>query len=77
MGREKKKKAGKVIWWSELGIRGSSEPRTDCMDVLRKLEGSYPELAGFVFWSDDGHYNVVGNDNGRELMASPKIVTLK
>jgi hypothetical protein len=74
---EKKKKAGKVIWWSELGIRGRSEPRTDCMDVLRKLENSYPELAGFVFWSDDGHYNVIGNDNGRELMESPKTITLK
>ncbi len=74
---EKKKNAGKVIWWAELGIRGRSEPHNDCMNVLRKLEDKFPELAGFVFWSDDGHYNVVGNDNGRELMASPKIITLK
>jgi len=74
---DKKKNAGKVIWWSELGIRGRSEPHNDCMNVLRKLENSYPELAGFVFWSDDGHYNVVRNDNGPELMASPKIITLK
>ena len=43
-----------MIWRSEPGIRGSSEPRTDCMDVLRKLEGNDPELAGFVFWSDEG-----------------------
>ncbi len=74
---QKKKEKGKVIWWAELGIRGKSEPHTDCMNVLRKLENSYPEMAGFVFWSDDGHYNVVGNDNGRELMNNPKIVTLK
>lgn len=73
----KKKNAGKVIWWSELGIRGRSEPRADCMDVLRKLENSYPELAGFVFWSDDGHYNVIGNNNGRAFMASARIITLK
>jgi len=74
---ERKKKAGKVIWWAELGIRGKSEAPVVCMDILRKLENSYPELAGFVFWSDDGHYNVIGNNNGRELMASDKIVTLK
>ena len=74
---EKKKNAGKVIWWSELGIRGRSEPPRDCMDVLRKLETKYPELAGFVFWSDDGHYNVIGNDNGPELMACPEIITLE
>ncbi|HPD47305.1 MAG TPA: glycosyl hydrolase [Anaerohalosphaeraceae bacterium] len=72
-----RKKAGKVIWWAELGIRDNSGPRADCMDVLRKLEGSFPELAGFVFWSDAGYYNVVGNDNGRQLMESPRIVTLK
>jgi len=74
---EKKRDAGKVIWWAELGIRGSSNPPRDCMDVVKKLENSYPELAGFVFWSDDGHYNVIGNDNGPELMASPKIITLQ
>lgn len=74
---KKKRNAGKVIWWSELGIRGRSDPPRDCMDVLRKLEERYPELAGFVFWSDSGHYNVVGNENGAELMASPRIVTLK
>ncbi|MCA9263343.1 MAG: hypothetical protein KDA60_05820 [Planctomycetales bacterium] len=71
-----KKKAGKVIWWSELGIRGRSERPRDCLDVLAKLQGQFPELAGFVFWSDNGHYNVVGNENGRELMARPQIITL-
>jgi mannan endo-1,4-beta-mannosidase len=74
---EKKKKSGKVIWWSELGIRGSSDSPRDCMDVVTKLETSYPEMAGFVFWSDDGYYNVLGNKNGAELMACPKIITLK
>lgn len=74
---EKKKTAGKAIWWSELGIRGRSDPPRDCLDVVRKLETSYPELAGFVFWSDSGYYNVVGNSNGPELMAHPKIVTLE
>jgi hypothetical protein len=74
---EKKKKSGKVIWWSELGIRGSSDPPRDCMDVVKKLEKSYPELAGFVFWSDDGHYNVLGKKNGAHLMTYPKIITLE
>ena len=73
---EKKKNAGKVIWWAELGIRGKSESPVDCLNVLAKLENSYPELAGFSFWSDDGFYNVVGNNNGRELMSSQKIVTM-
>ena len=50
---ERKKTAGKVIWWSELGIRGRRDARRDCLDVVKKLESSYPELAGFVFWSDD------------------------
>jgi mannan endo-1,4-beta-mannosidase len=72
-----KKKAGKVIWWSELGIRGKSDPPRDSLDVLKKLQGSYPELAGFVFWSDDGHYNVVGNKNGSELMVQPEIIILE
>jgi hypothetical protein len=74
---EKKRNAGKVIWWAELGIRGPSEKPRDCMDLVRKLEKRYPELAGFVFWSDNGHYNVIGNKNGRELMACDKIITLK
>ena len=73
---EKKETSGKVIWWSELGIRGRSDPPRDCLDVVKKLETNYPELAGFVFWSDDGHYNVIGNNNGAELMVHPKIVTL-
>ena len=73
---EKKKNHGKVIWWAELGIRGSSDPPRDCLDVVEKLENSYPELAGFVFWSDDEHYNVIGNYNGPELIAHPKIITL-
>jgi hypothetical protein len=72
----KKKAQGKVIWWAELGIRGKSEPPRDCLDVLRKLDSSFPELAGFVFWSDEGFYNVVGNLNGREFMAHPRIITL-
>jgi hypothetical protein len=72
-----KKKVGKVIWWSELGIRGASDRPRDCLDVVKKLEDSYPELAGFVFWSDNGHYNVVGNKNGPELMARPEIMTLE
>jgi hypothetical protein len=49
---------------------------SDCLDVLTKLENSFPELAGFCFWSDDGFYNVVGNTNGKELMSSPKIITM-
>jgi mannan endo-1,4-beta-mannosidase len=73
---EKKKNHGKVIWWAELGIRGSSDPPRDCFDVLEKLENSFPELAGFVFWSDDKYYNVIGNLNGPEFMAHPKIITL-
>jgi hypothetical protein len=73
---EKKKNNGKVIWWAELGIRGKSDAPRDCMDVLAKLENSFPELAGFSFWSDDGFYNVVGNINGKELMSSPKIITM-
>lgn len=73
---EKKKNAGKVIWWAELGIIDKSEEPRNCMDVLAKLESSYPELAGFSFWSDEGFYNVVGNNNGKELMSSPKIITM-
>jgi mannan endo-1,4-beta-mannosidase len=72
----KKKERGKVIWWAELGIRGKSDAPQDCFKVLKKLESSFPELAGFVFWSDEGFYNVVGNLNGREFMADSKIVTL-
>jgi hypothetical protein len=45
--------------------------------VLRKLESDFPELAGFVFWSDTGYFNVTGNLNGPGFMADPKIVTLK
>jgi hypothetical protein len=73
---EKKKNQGKVIWWAELGIRGRPDPPRDCLDVVKKLENSYPELAGFVFWSDSGFYNVVGNLNGPELMARPEIIVL-
>ncbi|MCP5523472.1 MAG: hypothetical protein H7A46_18195 [Verrucomicrobiales bacterium] len=73
----KKREQDKVIWWAELGIRGRSDPPRDCLDVLRKLEDHFPELAGFVFWSDEGFYNVVGNLNGRELMNDPKVVTLE
>ncbi|MBI1176853.1 hypothetical protein GC207_05385 [bacterium] len=74
---EKKRNHGKVIWWAELGIRGRSEPKQDCLHVVQKLETKFPELAGFVFWSDAGYYNVVGNLKGRELMTDAKIVTLK
>ncbi len=73
---EKKKNHGKVIWWAELGIRGRSDAPRDCLDVVKKLDTHFPELAGFVFWSDTGYFNVTGNDNGPELMAHPKIVTL-
>ena len=72
----KKKEHGKVIWWAELGIRGKAEAPRDCLDVLRKLESHFPELAGFVFWSDEGFYNVVGNRHAREFMGHPKIVAL-
>jgi hypothetical protein len=72
----KKKEHGKVIWWAELGMRGQSDPLRDCLEVPKKLESHFPELAGFVFWSDDRFYNVVGNLNGREFMAHPNIVTL-
>lgn len=74
---EKKKNHGKVIWWAELGIRDQSDPPRDCFDVLKKLKTSFPELAGFSFWSDAGFYNVVGNLNGPEFMADPGIIILK
>jgi len=73
---KRKRSQGKVLWWAELGLRGRSEPPQDCLRVVEKLETQFPELAGFVFWSDDGHYNVVNNLNGRDLMAHPKIITL-
>lgn len=74
---QKKKKQGKVIWWAELGLRSRSDRPQDCLGVLQKLETSFPELAGFVFWGDEGYFNVVGNLNGRELMAHPKMITLR
>lgn len=74
---EKKRSKGKVVWWAELGIRGRQESPRDCLDVWRKLETTFPELAGFVFWSDEGFYNVVGNRNGTELMTHPGIVTVR
>jgi hypothetical protein len=74
---KKKKNAGKIIWWAELGIRGREDPPRDCLDVVEKLENSFPELAGFSFWSDAPFYNVVGNNNGPELMNHPKIITLE
>lgn len=73
---EKKNKAGKIIWWAELGIRGRNEPPRDCRDVARQLDTQFPELAGFNFWSDEGYFNVVGNLHGRELMQDPRIITL-
>jgi hypothetical protein len=74
---EKKRNQGKVIWWAELGIRGRSEPPQDCLRVLHRLETSFPELAGFVLWGDEGYFNVIGNRNGRELMVHPRIITLR
>jgi len=44
--------------------------------VLRKLESTFPELCGFVFWSDEGFYNVVGNLNGAAFMEHPRIISL-
>jgi hypothetical protein len=73
---QKKKNHGKVIWWAELGIRGQADPPRDCLDVLRKLESTFPELCGFVFWSDEGFYNVVGNLNGAAFMEHPRIISL-
>jgi hypothetical protein len=75
-GVEKKRQADKVIWWAELGIRDQAGTPRDCLDVVKKLDEQYPELAGFNFWSDEGFYNVVGNRNGKELMTDPRIITL-
>jgi len=72
-----KKRHGKIIWWAELGINDRDAPPRDCFDVLDKLDTSYPELAGFVFWSDEGFYNIIGNLNGPEFMADPRIVTME
>lgn len=72
---DRKRNHDKIIWWAELGIRGKDDQPRDCLDVLHKLNNSFPELAGFVFWSDAGYYNVVGNLNGKELMTHPHIVT--
>lgn len=73
---EKKKNAGKLIWWAELGIRDQKNDPRNCLDVVRKLDERFPELFGFNFWSDEGYYNVVGNQNGKELMTESRIVTL-
>lgn len=72
---EKKKKAGKLIWWAELGIRGQNEAPSDCLDVARKLDERFPEFLGFNFWGDAGYYNVLGNQNGKELMTDSRIIT--
>ncbi len=72
-----KKKQGKVIWWAELGINDEGDTPRDCFDVLKKLETDYPELAGFVFWSDAGFYNITGNLNGPEFMKDKRIITLE
>lgn len=73
---EKKKKAGKLIWWAELGIRDQKDASRDCLDVVRKLNERFPEFFGFNFWSDAAFYNVIGNQNGKELMTDSRIVTL-
>ena len=59
-----------------MGIRDRADAPRDCLDVVKKLDQRFPELVGFNFWSDEGHYNVVGNRNGKELMADPRIITL-
>ncbi|HRY50395.1 MAG TPA: hypothetical protein P5186_20270 [Candidatus Paceibacterota bacterium] len=43
---------------------------------MKKLDQRFPELAGFNFWSDEGHYNVVGNRNTKKLIADPRIIAL-
>jgi hypothetical protein len=73
---ERKKRAGKILWWAELGLRDQGEAPRDCLDVVRKLDERFPELAGFNFWGDAGYYNVVGNSNGKELMTDSRIITL-
>lgn len=73
---EKKKNAGKLIWWAELGIRGQNEAPRDCLDVVQKLDERFPELFGFNFWGDAGFYNVVGNQNGKELMTHSRIINV-
>ncbi|MCC6234583.1 MAG: hypothetical protein IT580_18210 [Verrucomicrobiales bacterium] len=74
---EKKRTAGKVIWWAELGMRDPQEPSRDSLDVWHKLSSTFPELAGFVFWGDEPFYNVTGNRNGRELMTQPGMITAR
>ena len=59
-----------------MGIRGQEEAPRDCLDVVRKLEQRFPELFGFNFWGDAGYYNVIGNQNGKELMTDSRVVTL-
>ncbi|MCU0871785.1 MAG: hypothetical protein MUE50_05525 [Pirellulaceae bacterium] len=49
---------------------------TDQKGLDNILWAQHPELAGFVFWSDSGYYNIIGNNNGPELMASPKTIIL-
>lgn len=73
---EKKKNAGKLIWWAELGIRDQNDAPHDCLAVVRKLDERFPELFGFNFWGDAGHYNVIGNEKGKELMTDSRIITL-
>jgi len=73
---EKKQRAGEAIWWAELGLRDRAEALRDCLDVVKKLDQRFPELAGFNFWSDEGHYNVVGNRNTKKLIADPRIIAL-
>jgi hypothetical protein len=45
--------------------------------LLDRLENDYPELAGFVFWSDAAYYNVVGNKNGKAFIEDPRIIILE
>jgi hypothetical protein len=72
---KKRNRHGKVIWWAELGIRGKNEPPATAWTSGASWKRTFPELAGFVFWSDEGFYNVIGNRNGRELMTHRGVVT--
>jgi len=72
---DKKKNAGKVLWVAEMGIGSEGQPR-DCFDALRKADTSYPEIAGWSWWSDESYFNVVGNLNGPAFAASSEVITL-
>ena len=72
----KKKTAGKIVFISELGIREETDIPRNSLDVLGKLNSSYPDVSGFVFWGDNEYHNVTGNFNGLDLIRSTDIVAL-